>query len=342
MPRSSNTGVYPVEIELRDPESGERVASFVTQLVAVAPAINGAPMGEPLNVAWIWKIAADPATHPGGALRPGFVQTTGPNGRLTRLASAAAHAVNLPLTLVPGPETLESWAQHAKTDPAAAPGLTALRAAARTKQIAHRSLRPDRHPEPGASRSGRRRRARAGAGLGRARATPSTCGSTRARPTSHPSTPPRSARLDLSQVDRLVVPPDALVAPDQTPQFTPARPFTLESGGRQFSTVQTDDGLEHLLEGDGSPALRAAHFIAGLSIVAIEQPNETRGVAIAMPAALGPGAGPDRRAGEGAHGQPARRARSPSTSSSPMCRWSRRATVPSCASSHRWSPRRRR
>ena len=43
LPRSSNTGVYPVEIELRDPESGERVASFVTQLVAVAPGRSTAP-----------------------------------------------------------------------------------------------------------------------------------------------------------------------------------------------------------------------------------------------------------------------------------------------------------
>ncbi len=287
LPRSSNTGVYPVEIELRDPESGERVASFVTQLVAVAPAINGAPMGEPLNVAWIWKIAADPATHPGGALRPGFVQTTGPNGRLTRLASAAAHAVNLPLTLVPGPETLESWAQHAKTDPAAAPGLTALRAAARTKQIVTGPYVPIDIPSL----------ERAGLGddaaleLAQGSVALSNALDLRLDPRTTDVAPLDSAalaRLDLSQVDRLVVPPDALVAPDQTPQFTPARPFTLESGGRQFSTVQTDDGLEHLLEGDGSPALRAAHFIAGLSIVAIEQPNETRGVAIAMPARWDP------------------------------------------------------
>ncbi len=72
--------MYPVEVELRDPESGERVSSFVTHLVAVAPAVNGAPMGEPLNVAWIWKIAADPANEPGGA---------GP-ARLPRARSAPA------------------------------------------------------------------------------------------------------------------------------------------------------------------------------------------------------------------------------------------------------------
>ena len=38
----------------------------------------------------------------------------------------------------------------------------------------------------------------------------------------------------------------------------------------------------------GRPRCARAHFIAGLSIVAIEQPNETRGVAIAMPARWDP------------------------------------------------------
>ncbi|MGZ6975735.1 MAG: hypothetical protein ACXVKQ_17460, partial [Acidimicrobiia bacterium] len=51
LPRGSSTGVFPVEIELRDPQTGERASSFVTHMVAVSPPVNGAPMGEPLNVA---------------------------------------------------------------------------------------------------------------------------------------------------------------------------------------------------------------------------------------------------------------------------------------------------
>ncbi len=286
LPRSSRTGVFPVEIELRDPESGERVSSFVTSLVAVAPAVDGPRVGEPLNVAWIWKIAADPATEPDGALRPGFASSIGPNGRLTRLATAA-RATSVPLTLAPGPETLESWAQRAKTDPTVAPGITALRTASRTKQVLTAPYVPIDIPSlerAGLGDDAALELAQGSIALGNVLNTRLDARTTDVAPLDSAAL----ARLELSQVDRVVVAPDALVAPQEPPQFTPAQPFTLESGGRRFSTVQTDAGLEHLLEGDGPPALRAAHFLAGLAIVAIEQPNETRGVAVEMPARWDP------------------------------------------------------
>ena len=337
LPRSSNTGVYPVEVELRDPESGERVSSFVTHLVAVAPAVNGAPMGEPLNVAWIWKIAADPATEPGGTVRPAFVRDIGPGGRLTRLATAAARATDVPLTLAPGPETLEAWAQRAKTDPAAA-GITAMRTAARTKQVLTGPYVPI--DVPSLER----------AGLGDEAALELAQGSvalgdvldTRldARTTDvSPLDPAALARLELSQVDRVVVSPDALVAPDQSPQFTPARPFNLESGGRQFATVQTDDGLEHLLDGDAPPALRAAHFLAGLAIVAIEAAQRDPRCRDRDAARWDPEPAPARRAGQGLLRQPADRAGHARPALRSRAARARPTTVPSSVSSRRW-PRR--
>jgi len=282
LPRSSNTGVFPVEVELRDQQSGERVSSFVTHLVAVAPAADGAPVGEPLSFAWIWKIAADPATNPRGEVRPSFLASIAPRGRLTRLATAADRATEVPLTLAPGPETLESWAHRAKTDPTTAPGLTAMRSAAETKQVLTSPYVPIDIPSLEAI------------GLGDDAALELAEGSEvlgsvldrRVDSRTTDVTPLDGAtlsRLELSQVDRVIVHPDALVPPDEAPQLTPARPFTIESGGRQFSTVQTDDALEELLEGTSPPALRAANFLAGLAIVAIEAPNQTRGVTVAMP-----------------------------------------------------------
>jgi Family of unknown function (DUF6049) len=282
MPRSSNTGVFPVEVELRDPQTGERVSSFVTHLVAVLPAVNGSPMGEPLSVAWIWKVAADPATEPDGALRPGFLRAIGPGGRLTRLATAAARATEVPLTLAPGPETLESWAQRARTDPGATDGLDAMRTAARTKQVLTGPYVPIDIPSlerAGLGDDAALELAQGSIALGDVLDTRLDARTTDVAPLDAAAL----ARLELSQVDRVVVSPDALAPPDQAPQLTPARPFNLVSGGRQFATVQTDDGLEHLLEGNAPPALRAAHFLAGLAIVAIEAPNQTRGVAIEMP-----------------------------------------------------------
>ena len=50
------------------------------------------------------------------------------------------------------------------------------------------------------------------------------------------------------------------------------------------TVLATDDGLEQFLTGDQPPALRAAHLLAGLALVAGEQPSVERGVAIANPA----------------------------------------------------------
>ncbi len=287
MPRGSNTGVFPVEIELRDPQTGERVSSFVTQLVAVVPAADGAPVGEPLSVAWIWKIAANPATDPGGTVRAGFNRAIGNDGRLTRLTSAAARATEVPLTLAPGPETLESWAARAKSDPSAISGLSAMRVAARSNQVLtspYVQIDVPTLERIGLGDDAALELAQGSISLGQVLSTRLDSRTTNIAPLDAAAL----ARLELSQVDRVVVSPDELAPPDEPPQLTPARPFTLQSGVHQFTAVQTDTGLEDLLGSDAPPALRAARFFAGLSIVAIEAPNQSRGVAVQMPALWSP------------------------------------------------------
>lgn len=282
MPGGNRTGVFPVEVELRNPESGDRVAQFVTHVAAVAPATDGAPLGEPLNVSWIWRITADPATLPDGKLRPAFLAAIGADGRLNRLAAAASRSGDVPLTIVPGPETLESWAQRAKTDPVANAGILALRAAARTQQVLSGPYVPIDLPSLERAGLGEEATLELNQGsvvlgdvLGR-RVDPRTSDEA-------PLDTQTLARLQRGGVDRVVVAPSALVPPEPVPQFTPARPFALQSAGKQLAAYQTDEGLAALLTADGPPALRAAHFLAGLAVVASEQPNQTRGLVIAMP-----------------------------------------------------------
>jgi hypothetical protein len=290
MPRGSLTGVFPVEIELRDPESGERASSFVTHVVGVAPSTDGAPLGEPLNVAWIWKIAADPATNAAGRVRGGFLDAIGPSGRLTRLATAAARSGDVPLTLVPGPETLEAWTQRARSDAAANAGVLALRAAARDtvrRQIMSGPYVPI--DMPGLQRVGlgdetSQQLSQGELVLGQALGTRVDPRTTDVAPLDAVAL----ARLQVARVDRVLVHPDQLESLDEPPQFTPTLPFQLEAPGRTLRTFQTDDGLADLLGGNGTPALRAQHFLAGLAIVAMEQPNRTRGLAIEMPARWDP------------------------------------------------------
>jgi hypothetical protein len=280
LPRSSNTGVFPVEIELRDPESGERVSSFVTHVVASAPRAQGEPGSDPLAVSWVWTIADDPAHTPAGRWRDEYVESVHPGGRLTRLATAASRASDVPLTLAPGPETLESWTARAKGDPAAAPGLNAMRSAASGNQILAGPYVPIDVPSLDQ------------AGLGQDASDELTKGAqtlenvlrTRIDPRTADETPlnqPALARL--GGVDRLVLSPNQLQEPEEAPELTPARPFLVRGDLRQYSAAQTDEGLEQLLEGTEPPALRAAHFLAGLAIVAIEAPNSERGVVVTMP-----------------------------------------------------------
>ena len=231
-------------------------------------------MGEPLNVAWIWKIAADPATEPGGQVRPGVRA----GGRARRAAHPArdrrrARHRGAADARARARRPSESWAARAKTDPAAAPGLTAMRSAARTQADPRRPVRPDRRPQPRRARPRRRRRARARAGLDRARPACSTPRldprTTRHRPArrqaalarlgAQPGRPARRlARASWSRRPR-------------PPQFTPARPFTLaERRPPVRRPCRPTTGSSSCSRATAPPALRAAHFLAGLAIVAIE------------------------------------------------------------------------
>ena len=74
------------------------------------------------------------------------------------------------------------------------------------------------------------------------------------------------------------------LAPARASQFTPALPFELPVlFASSVEGVASDDGLGRLLTGDASPALRAQRFLAGLSVVALEQPAVPRAVVVVNP-----------------------------------------------------------
>jgi hypothetical protein len=82
-------------------------------------------------------------------------------------------------------------------------------------------------------------------------------------------------------VDRVVLDGADLTPRDD--QFTPAQPFVVRSQQGMATAVGSDVGLQRLLDGNDPPALRAQRFLAGLSVVALEQPNVTRGVVVLEP-----------------------------------------------------------
>jgi len=282
LPRGLGAGVFPIEIELRDPARGQRRAVVVTHLSVVAP--DGPSVGEPLRVTWIWPVREPPVPGSRPRVPDAFVGSVR-DGRLARLAAAAA-ASAVPLTLEPGPETLERWAQVAGSDPSVAAGLVALRSAARRHQVLTSPYVP---LNPVALEA---------AGLGDELTAGLTLGGEvlarileqRVDPrisTLEPLDDATLARLRAASVDRLVLAPSALAPPSTPPRLTPARPFVLAGGDHRFAAVVTDP-LGRLLQRRGSPSERAARFLAGLAVVALEEPNVARGIVVRMPDAWDP------------------------------------------------------
>jgi hypothetical protein len=279
------SGIYPTEVTLL--RSGSVVDSFVTPLVVVAAGLS------PLTLAWVWRFDATPAHQPDGTIRRAAGQAMNPNGRLVRLARAAANAGEFPLTLAPTPETLAAWQEAARQEehqPGGAPadgasaGLTALKTAAGAP--AHQLLRSPYVPldMPGLL----------GANLGGeidaeftrgADDLQKILGAVPAEPSTMLAPGPLNsaalARLNQYGADRLVLPPEALRPRDQ--RLTPGRPFVLGGRGGTYPAAVSDPDLGHLLDSNDPPALRAARFLAALSLVALEAPGEPRGVVVVTP-----------------------------------------------------------
>jgi hypothetical protein len=276
------SGIYPTEVQLL--RGATVVDRFVTPLVVIAAGLS------PLTLAWVWRFDATPAHQPDGTIRRSAGQAMGSSGRLVRLARAAAAAGDIPLTLAPTPETLAAWQEAARqeehqpggapTDGAAA-GLTALKTAATAP--AHQLLRSPYVPIDMPGLLGANLAGEIDAEFARgAEDQQQILGAVPPAPATMLAPGPLNGtaltRLSQYGAERLVLPPGALQPRDQ--RLTPGRPFVVGSRGRTYRAAVSDPDLSRLLDGDDPPALRAARFLAALSLVALEAPGEPRGVVV--------------------------------------------------------------
>jgi len=277
-PRGGRAGVFPVEVEVRNPSTGERAASFVTFLTIVAPLSGGAPVLEPLRVAWVWPIVAPPATAAGGTSTDTFTRSIAPTGRLGRIAAALPSAEDIPITLEPDPTTLQSWGRA--DDDAAKEGFARVRAAAGVAQ--HETIgatfTPISIPAFLANDLPDLAVTELDAGIVALRSTtdrPVGPDVTAARPLDGPSL---TLLLQHGATHAIVTARD--LASTGTPNLTPARPFTLSAGTTTVPAVQADDALAELFARPATSALQAARLLNGLALVALELPSQRRGVVI--------------------------------------------------------------
>ncbi len=274
--RQSGSGVFPLEVELRDSEN-RGFGRFVTHLVVADVTPDGAlAVGLPLDVSWIWPLVADPAYLPNGVPDPAVAAELQSAGRLGRQAALIGSNSDVPLTLAPSPETLDVWSAQSAQSVDLASGAASLRGAAARDQILASPFVPLDLPSLQAGGLGGAVPDEIARGVG---SLESFFGTSIDSGTALPGP------LDLGALDtlrnasrrRLVVQGNALEPVVE--QFTPARPYTLQRDPSDPSLATTvlasDMGIERYLSTDEAPALRAAHVLAALAVVAGEQPNRS-------------------------------------------------------------------
>ena len=289
-----DSGVFPFEVDLRSADD-DSLSHFVTHVVVAPVGSDGAlSVGQPLNVAWVWPLQTEPAYVAGPVtINPETLADLKLSGRLGQQAIQLAANTDVPLTLAPSPETLDAWAALGAKLPELATGADALRTAAlRNNQVLAGPFVPLDVPSLIRGGLGDVVTTASGSGpseLTRGVATLEQFLGAHVDPSTALPGPLDAAALGILQsasVRQFVVDGNALTPVSE--KYTPAHPYKLQTpagadDSSAVTVVATDDGLEQFLSGDQPPALRAAHLLAGLALVAGEQPSISRGVAIANP-----------------------------------------------------------
>jgi hypothetical protein len=282
------TGVYPLVVEVLDGEERSQ-GGFTTMVVAVAAGSTASAVDQPLGVAWTWPLSAGPSTLPDGSNDPDVAGALRPSGRLGRQAVALTRAGDVPLTLAPGPETLEAWVAQGADDPAVARGAAAVQDAVGRDQIVGGTYVPIDLPSllaAGLVSTVDAELARGDAGLTRLLGTRPDARTALASPADAASL----ARLRARGVDRVVVDGDDLAASNRD---APLQPFSLEPApslipSAPISALASDTAIAAMLSGDDAPALRAQRVLAALAVIALEEPDAERVVTIVNPTDLDP------------------------------------------------------
>ncbi len=265
-----DAGVHPVRVVLRDTEAGTEADSFTTHLVR-----SRGDDARPLAVAWVQPVAAPPALQPDGT-----TALDEPTEEALATIAAALGTADVPLTMVPRPETLDALA-------VAAPDVLDQVAGATTtgRQVVAGPYVEIDTADLLAGEMGDVvdvQLDRGAAVIGRVFG--------RADRRTWVSQEPLDA-ITLARVpgaERLVLPEDSL-APLERP-LTLANPFLVEdAGGRLVEAAAVDPQLQSHFGGD-DPVLGAHHLLADLAVLAYDSPGLDRGVVVLPPPGWTPSA----------------------------------------------------
>ena len=264
----SRTGVYPVEVTLR--ESGVVLDRLITHLVFLADA----PAAK-LGVSWILPVSAAPALQPEGTRR---LEDQGALGVLADELQSPAYR-DVPLVLAPTPETVEALSAEPKN----AGTLEGLRTAVRDRQLLARPYVPIDVAALNAAGLGEEVAAQRAKGTGVVSTVLGTRPDSRTWLATERLDDSSLALLRDQQVDRVVVAEQHL-EPARL-QVTLAQPFGLatRTSGRPVDALMADDALAAHFTNGGDQVLAAHQFLADLAVIWLDAPQRARAVVVATP-----------------------------------------------------------
>lgn len=274
-------GVYPVRVELSERGGGRVLSSFVTHLVYVPDPVDGPK----LSLAWVAPVHARPGHQPDGQRRLPAATASA----LATLASELEQRPDVPLTLAPTPETLDSLSPGSRS--------ADEETIARIGRVARA---PDRQllgatyvPVPLSLFAGELREegtAEVTAGNERLGTLLDAEPDNQTRLVEGALTEAGLARLRDQQVERVVV-PESELAPVPGQQVTFALPFELGARqGRRLEAAAADTGLARHFTSRNGAVLAAHQLLADLAVIYFDFPGRTRGVVAVPPRSWVPNA----------------------------------------------------
>jgi hypothetical protein len=267
-------GVYPVEVRLVGPDD-EELARLVTHLVRLPPEDDDSP---PLRVGVVVPLSAPLARQPDGSTQmdPDALSV------LTTYADALARYPDVPVTVIPRPETIDALAAGARGPELIEELVPVL---PRSQVLEETYVDVDLTAWAAADLGDELDEQLA---VGRQRVAqqldaPVDGGTWLIEPTATADTLAARAR---DGVDQLVVPSELLRPLDEARwPLAFDRPFQVDGGdGGAFRAVMDDESLRAHIGATGDPVLDAHRLLADLALLYSQQPGIPRGVSFSLPA----------------------------------------------------------
>jgi hypothetical protein len=275
--RLRGAGVYPVVVELRGVGGGARVDRFTTHMVNLPEAITGPKLATALTL----PLAAPPALQADGTRRVPASWSTA----LRALVGAVETYGDVPITLLPQPETVQALALSERDEDRTAAGalnqavggrLLLAAPYVRLTEPAYTGLESEEAAQrrhgvdvltPIIGRAPDQATAVVDDGLDDGTAN----------------------RLTDAQVQRVIVRERALKP--LALRTTLTQPFQLRGrSGRRLPAAAADDGLAAHFTGKATGALAGHQLLADLAVLYFDSPGLARGVAVLPPAGWKPAA----------------------------------------------------